>query len=169
MSSVIFAQSQDKIKTFGAAINSSVNGEFYLFQIVPSLVYSRGKSQMELGVGFNPSDRQNQKLLSSEFNYKYYPNGKNNKFNLYFIANASLVKRTLNSYYPTVYNYFFVSGGYGFEIRPFKNTFMGTNIGIGTFTFKKNSEIPYAAFESQKFFDEFGYMLAFQFNLGYKF
>ena len=31
---VNFAQSQDKIKTLGAAINSSVNGEFYLFQIV---------------------------------------------------------------------------------------------------------------------------------------
>lgn len=168
MSLANFAQSQDTIKTLGAAINSSVNGEFYLFQIVPSVVYSSGNSQLELGVGFNPSDRQNQKLLSSEFNYKYYHNGRSNKFNLYFITNASLVKRSLNTYYPTVYNYLFVSGGYGFEFRPFKNAFMGTNISMGKFIFKKKSEIPYVAFESQKFFDEFGFMLAFQFNMGYR-
>lgn len=164
-----YAQSQDTIKTLGVAINSIVNGEFYLFQFVPGVVYSIGKSQLELGIGFNPSDRQYQKLISSDFNYKYYPNGRVNKYNLYFISNASWVKRSLNSYFPTVYNYVFVNGGYGFEIKPFKKAFIGTNISIGTFTFKKKSEIPYAAYESQQFFEEFGFSLAFQFNIGYRF
>ena len=40
-----FAQSQDSIKIIGVAINSGVNGEFYLFQVVPGVVYSKGKSQ----------------------------------------------------------------------------------------------------------------------------
>jgi hypothetical protein len=59
--------------------------------------------------------------------------------------------------------------GYGFEIIPFKNAFTGTNVSLGASTLNKKSEIPYSAFESQTFFNEFGLIIAFQLHLGYRF
>lgn len=164
-----FAQSMDSTGRFGFALNSSFNGELYPVRIVPSAIYTKGKNQFELGVGFNPVSRQNQKILSGELNYKYFPNGHNKKFNMYLITRISYVNSSRDNYYPSTYNFLFANAGYGFEINRFKNAFMGTNVSIGTFTFNKKSEIPYTEFANQQFFDEFGFNLAFQFHIGYRF
>ena len=163
-----YGQSQDAPKGFGFAINSSFNGELYPVRVVPSLIYFKGNNQLELGIGFNPFDRQTQKLLSSEINYKYFPNGYVKKFNMFLITRITYVNSARNTYYPTTYNYLFVNGGYGFEVIPFKNAFIGTNVSLGAFTFNKKSKIPYDAFKSRNLFDEIGLNLAFQFNIGYK-
>jgi len=134
MSIISRGQSQESTSSLGFTINSSFNGELYPFRIVPSLIYFKGNSQLELGVGFNPLARQTQKLLSSEFNYKYFPNGNRQKFNMFLITRLSHVHSTKNTYYPTIYNYLFLNGGYGFEIKPSKNMFIGTNISLGGFT-----------------------------------
>ncbi|WP_159038440.1 hypothetical protein [Brumimicrobium mesophilum] len=162
-------QSQDTPNGFGFAINSSLNGELDPIRIVPSIIYFNGKSQFELGMGFNPFGRQIDKLLSGEINYKYFPNGRDEKFNMFFISRITYVNNVKKTYYPTAYNYLFVHGGYGFEIIPFKNASIGTNVSLGAFTFDKKSEVPYDAFKSQIFFDEIGGSLAFQVSIGYRF
>lgn len=164
-----YGQSQDSTRRFGFAINSSFNGELYPVRIVPSAIYIKRNNQLELGVGFNPANRETQKLLSGEFNYKYFPNGHGKKYNMFFITRISYVNSARDTYYPTTYKYLFVNGGYGFEVIPFKNVFLGTNVSFGAFTNSKKSEIPYDAFQSQKMFDKIGLNLAFQFNLGYRF
>lgn len=163
------AQSNDSIGNFGFSVYSSVNGEPNPIRIVPSLVYIKGKNQLELGFGFNPFIRETQKLMSGEFNYKYYPNGTKNKFNMYLIARFSYINSSRETFYPTTFNYLFLNGGYGFEIIPKQHVFFGTNLSLGGFTFNKRSEIPYAAFESQNLFEEIELNLAFQFNVGYRF
>jgi hypothetical protein len=166
---IINAQSSDALGRFGITINSSLNGELDPVRIVPSVVYAKGNNQFELGVGFNPGGRESQKLLSSELNYKYYPNGNSHKFNMYLLTHISYVNRKQDSYYPAVYNYFYANAGYGFEIKAIGNLFMGTNVSLGTYTFRKESENPNTAFARKKMFDEFSLNLAFQFNLGYRF
>lgn len=165
----INAQSNDSKGSFGFALNSSINGELYPIRIVPSLTYMKGKNQLELGFGFNPLIRKSQKLLSSEFNYIYFPNGTENKFNMYFIARFSYINSNRDTYYQTNFNYLFLNGGYGIEIKAYKSVYIGTNISIGTFTYSKKSDIPYETFTSQKLFDTFGSNLALQFNVGYRF
>lgn len=163
------AQKTDSTGSFGFTINSSFNGELYPIRIVPSVAYFKEKSQFELGFGIHPFIRKDQKTLSIEFNYKYFPNGTNNKYNLYFITRFSYVNNKRDSYYPTTYNYLFLNGGYGLEINPFKGAYLGTNISIGTFTYSKNAENPYNTFAPKKLFEAFGFDLAFQFNIGYRF
>ncbi len=165
---ISFGQSQESPKGIGFAINSNIDGELYPVRVVPSALYYKGKNQFELGVGFNPINRTTQKLVSGEINYKRFPNGFDQKFNLYFVSRISYVKRAIQNYFPTSYNYLFVHGGYGFEINPFKNSFISTNVCIGAFTYNKSSKIPYDAFKRQELFDEIDLNLAFQFNIGYR-
>jgi hypothetical protein len=119
-----------------------------------------------LGFGFNLTDRKFQKLVSSELNYKFFPNGTENKFNIYLIARFSYINSARDTYYPTNYNYLFLNGGYGIEIKAYKGAYIGTNISAGIFTYSKKSDIPYEAFASQKLFDTFRFNLAFQFQCG---
>lgn len=163
------AQSADSTGRFGFVLNSSLNGEINPIRIVPSIAYYKGKNQLELGFGINPIDRKDQKILSSEFNYKYFPNGMSNKFNMYLIARFSYANVRKATYYPTTYNYLFLNPGYGIEVSSFKNAYVGTNISVGTFTYSKNSEVPYEDFASKNLFDELGFNIAFQFNAGYRF
>ena len=163
------AQSSDTTGRFGFVLNSSLNGEVNPVRIVPSVSYTMGNNQLELGVGVNPFDRKDQKVLSTEFNYKYFPNGMGNKFNMYLIARLSYLNMRRDTYYPTTYNYLFLNPGYGIELRAYKSLYMGTNISVGTFTYSKKSEVPYESFASKNLFDEIGFNMAFQFNLGYRF
>lgn len=170
--SLVRAQTTDTTNTagrIGIAINSSLNGEVYPIRLVPSLSYLKGNSQFELGVGFHPFIRKDQRILSTEFNYKYFPNGTDNKFNMYVIGRLSYINNTRKTYYPSKYNYLFLNGGYGFQLNPTKNLYLGTNITIGTYTYGKRTEIPYEGFTKKDLFDEFGFNLAFQFNIGYRF
>jgi len=150
-------------------MNSSLNGEVSPIRLVPSVSYKKGLSQFELGIGLNPFTREEQKLLSVEVNYKYYPNGTVNKFNLYFISHFSYINNTRETYYPTTYNYLFLNGGYGLEISTVKDVYLGTNISIGAFSYSKTSENPYLDFATSNMLDEVGFTLAFQFNIGYRF
>lgn len=84
--SLVRAQTTDTTGRIGFAINSSLNGEVYPIRLVPALSYLKGNSQFELGVGFHPFIRNDQRILSTEFNYKYFPNGTDKKFNMYVIG-----------------------------------------------------------------------------------
>jgi hypothetical protein len=163
------AQTSDSTGKFGFVINSSLNGEIYPIRLVPGVTYYKGNNQFELGFGLHPFIQKNQRILSCELNYKYFPNGTVNKFNMFLITRFSYINDVKETYFPTTYNYLFLNGGYGFEINAFKGVYLGTNISIGVFTYGKNSENPYLNFAKNSMFDELGFDLAFQFNIGYRF
>ena len=165
----IHAQADPDKGQFGFALNSGLNGEIYPIRLMPTVTYLKNKSQYELGLGFHPFLRKDQTIYSGEFNYKYFPNGTANKFNMYLVSSVSFVHNLRKTYYPTRYNYLFLNGGYGFQLTPFKNAYIGTNMSIGLFTRSKRSEVPYTSFAKEDLFDHFGFNLAFQFNMGYRF
>jgi hypothetical protein len=163
------AQTDSTKGQFGFALNSSLNGEVYPIRLVPSITYLKKNNQFEIGFGVHPFIRKDQTIYSCEFNYKFFPNGTNNKFNMYLITHASFIHNPRETYYPTTYNYLFLNGGYGFQLVPFKNAYIGTNMSAGLFTYNKKSDVPYDSFSAKRFFSEFGFNLAFQFNIGYRF
>ena len=163
-----YSQTDAEQGRIGFAINSGINGELYPIRVIPSVTYLKNKSQYEIGFGIHPYFRKDQDIYSGEFNYKFFPNGTDDKFNMYLVGNISYVHNRRETFFPTNYNYLFLNGGYGFQLVPFKNGYMGTNISIGLFTNNKKSEIPYAAFAEKSLFEDFGFNMAFQFNIGYR-
>ena len=154
---------------WGIGLNTGFNGELGTFLATPSLSYLTGNNQFELSLGFNPLDRVDQTILSGDINYKYYPNGMEQKFNLYFVSQLSMIHNQRSNYYPATYNYLFLNAGYGFAIKLFDSGYLGTNIKMGTFTFNKSSTNPYEGFQSIDFFDETGFNLDVQLHLNYYF
>lgn len=152
---------------FGVALNTSVNGELYPMRLVPSATVLLGKHQLEAGVGFHPFIRKDQRIISGELNYKLYPNGLDDKLNAYLIGRLSYVHNKRETFYPTTYNYLFLKAGYGLTLNAAGGSYLGTNVSVGGFTFNRRSENPY--FDSDAFFDEVGWTLALQFNVGYRF
>lgn len=167
---VMAQNSNSNEKRFGFALHSSINSEVNSILIIPGASFYSGKSQFELGIGFNPFFQKDQRIVSSEFNYKYFPNENKNKFNMYLMMSFSYVNQLRKTYYPATYQYFFLNGGYGFQISTLKRMYIGTNINIGTFTNSKSSENPYNEYYGNKnIFDEFELSLAWQLNVGYRF
>jgi hypothetical protein len=154
---------------FGLILNTGFNSELYSLLVTPGVTYSKEAFQLELGLGINPFDRVDQSLLNTEMNFKYFPNGTANKFNLYMLTQFSYVKNERNTYYPATYHYLFLNAGYGFQIRLFEGLYLGTNFSIGTFSSSKKSNNPYEGFTSHKMLDEMGINMAAQFHLSYRF
>ncbi len=160
----------DTSNSWGLALNSGFNTELNTVGLVPSASYYKGKSQFELGVGVYPFVVKNQRIVSGNFNYKYFPNGADNKFNLFLMMSGAYVNQLRKTYYPATYQYLFLSGGYGMQIKLFKAAYLGTSFNLGTFTHSKRTENPYKNYlGTQNLFDEFGMTLAFQVNVGYRF
>ncbi len=135
--------------------------------MVPTATYRTGKSQLEAGIGLHPFFRRDQRVLSGEFNYKYFPNGMDHPLSLYLIGRCSYVNNARETYYPTTYHYLFLNGGYGLVLSSNGRTYLGTNVTAGPFTYARRSENPY--FAEDGLLDEVGLNLAFQFNVGYRF
>lgn len=169
--SPVFAISQsiDSSGKFGITLNSSFNGEVYPLRIIPTLTYTKGKNQAELGLGFHPFYRDNYRIISTELNHKHFPNGRENKFNMFFISQFSYINNRRDTFNPSTYNYLFLNAGYGFEIKASENVSIGMNVSSGVFTYSKKTEIPYPEFDSSKMFEKLEWNLAFQFSLGYRF
>jgi len=163
-------KSDSKANGFGLAFSSNMNSEVNSILIVPGVSYYKRKSQLELGVGFNAFNQKDQRIISGEFNYKYFPNGRENKFNMYLMMSFAYINQWRKTFYPATYQYLFLIGGYGFQIRTSKGMYMGTNVNIGTFTNRKRSENPLNEYYGNiNLFDEFGLSLASQLNVGYYF
>jgi len=163
------AEAPDDEGRLGIALNSSINGEVYPMRLVPTATFLVKKSQLEAGVGLHPFIRKDQRVLSGELNYKYFPNGLDNALNLYVIGRFSYVNNARETHYPTTYHYLFLNGGYGLMLRGNGKMYLGTNVTTGPFTYARRSENPYQGFESDRLFDKTGFNLAFQFNVGYGF
>jgi hypothetical protein len=81
-------------------LNSSFNTEINAIGFAPSASYFSEKSQFEIGIGFYPFGSKNQRIGSGEFNDKYFPNGRTNKYNLFLILSCSYVNQLKKLYFP---------------------------------------------------------------------
>lgn len=171
LSSMAQAQSIDSTKSgFGMAVNSAFNSQISAVEVVPTALYYSGKSQFELGTGLNAFSLKNQRLLSARFNYKYFPNGREDKFNMYFMMSCNYTNQLRKTYYPSTNQYLFMSGGYGFQVSIVDGLSLGTNMNLGTFTQSTRSDNPYIEqLGNKKMFDNFGMSLGFQVQVGYRF
>ncbi|MGB0429851.1 MAG: hypothetical protein ACPGLV_05210 [Bacteroidia bacterium] len=165
------AQSTDTPGKLGFSVNTAFNGEFATPRIIPNLSYTKGNNQYDLGIGFQPFNLEQERLLSIELSEKHYPNGLENKYNMYFLSRAAYVNIKRDTYYPSTYNYLFLNAGYGFDVNPIPNfgLYLGTNMTLGVFTYSKQTDTPNDMFQSQKMFSEFGYNLALQASVGFRF
>jgi len=168
---LLIAQKGDsKDNGFSLSLTSSINSEVNSILIVPSASYYKRKSQLELGVGFDSFIQKDQRIISGELNYKYFPNGRANKFNMYLTMSFAYLNQLRKTIYPANYQYLFLNGGYGFQIKTIKGIYIGTNINIGTFTNRKSSENPYNEYYgNENLFDKFGVSLTCELNVGYRF
>lgn len=163
------SQSVNSVKKLGMTLKSSFNTELYEIQIIPGINIYKGKNQFELGIGFYPIFNRGQKIFSCNFNHKFFPNGIDNKFNMYLISDITYVFNQREFYYMSKYNYLFFHAGYGFELRLFHGSYLGTNVKVGMFTFNKKSKVPYQSFQSVRLFEKLSSSLALEFNVGYRF
>ena len=168
---VVQAQNIDSTKSgFGFALNSEYNNQINAIEIAPTAIFFKGKHQFELGTGLNPFSLSNQRIVSGQFNYKHFPNGRDNKFNMYLMMSCDYTNQLKKTYYPTTNQYLFVSGGYGFQVRVVDGLNLGTNLNLGTFTQSMHSENPYLVqLGSPKMFDNLSMNLSFQVNISYRF
>jgi len=155
---------------FGVAVNSAINGQVLPFRLIATGLYYQGRNQYELGIGLHPFIRREQTIVSADFNYKLFPNGRDNKLNLYLLANLSYLNTNRDTFYPTTYHYVFLQGGYGIELNGFAGSYMDTNVSFGGFTYRKDSKNPASGYlNAEQFFKEFGSSLSFQASVGYRF
>lgn len=163
------AEAPDGEGRFGIALNTSFNSEVHPMRLVPTATFATGKSQFEVGVGIHPFIRKEQRVLSGEFNYKYFPNTTEQTLSLYLVGRLSYVNNALETYYPTTYHYLFLNGGYGLVLSGNETTYVGTNVTAGLFTYARRSENPYPGFGEDGFFERSGLNVSSQFNMGYRF
>jgi hypothetical protein len=162
------AQDLDKPNRFGAAVNSSIWDGYRSISIAPTVTYLKGKHQFELGFGLHPFTSDNVRMLSTEFNYKYFPNGIENRFNIYFLTNFTHSNKLIRQSLDTRDNYLILTGGYGFQVKVLKNAYFGTNVNIGGLTKSRSSEDPNYN-NNQKLFDRYYLSGAIRLNIGYRF
>ena len=162
-------------KHFGVAINSSILGEVGSVSFAPTATYYQNKHQFELGFAIHPFDMQFSRRLGADFSYKYFPNGIDNRFNLYFTTNLTLTNeyREYTNYYSGRYesnmNFVSLTGGYGFQVKLFGGAYIGTslNLGVRTCSTKVTTGSNYNY--SSPMFDEYYLDGALRLNIGYRF
>ncbi len=164
---------------FGVAINSSALFGLSSVSFAPTGFYYKNKHQFELGLGIHPLDDSFERKLGVEFNYKYFVNGIENRFNFYFIGRAGVVNslRTSTVVYPLVSgdyirkeNHLSATVGYGFQLKLFKGAYLGTDINIGGAT--RNVDSKNTATGSNYFspmFKSFYLERVIQLSIGYRF
>ncbi|MBR9917511.1 hypothetical protein GYB29_07485 [bacterium] len=163
------AQDSKKSVKLGVAVNSDFNTELRTYSLSPTLIYLKNKSQYELGMGLNPLDLSQQRILSTELNHKFFPNGMENKYRLYFVSQLKYAKQLRKNYFNSTYNYLFLNAGYGLNVNPSEKFYLSTDVKAGIFSFSNESENPFPAVKEQSLFEEIGFNLTFGFNLGYLF
>lgn len=189
-------ESTSSNRHFGVAINTSLlGGEIGSISSAITGLYYQNKHQFELGLALHPRESGHRRNVGGEFNYKYFPNGIKNRFNMYFSGNLTYTnqKREYN-YTDYLFSYDFVSGhytysdpfpvhyerrmnfltltaGYGFQVKIFKGLYTGTalNVGFTTCNYRVIGIENHPSYSSNDMFGEYYLSGAVRLNVGYRF
>ncbi len=171
MCSILNAQNEETTKHFGTTINTSISSAG-VFLFIPSITYYKNKSQFELGAGSQFFLSYNvRNVFGTEFNYRYFVNGIDNRFNLYFITNLTYAQYKNNKTYSYTRksSYLILTGGYGFQFNLFKRAYIGTCLNLGIQTFKNDYSPDFYNYNSPDLFRNFQTGAAIRMNVGYRF
>lgn len=133
----------------GVTVSSSVNIISGDLLIAPLMTVRKNKHQFELGPQFvyGQLNRDNRNI-GVEFNYRYYPNGNDKRFEMFLFVNSNYINSfqeqsyILHSYsisgevHGTVINTTkgysaTIHAGYGVQVNIFKGAYIGSNVGLG--------------------------------------
>lgn len=163
-------QTKTPDKKFSISLNSSYNSEVNPYRLTLCGSFYFKKHQFEVGFGFHPFIEKNERVMSGEFHYKYFLNGMDTKFSMYIMASFLYMNRLRSNYYPAAYNYLFLQGGYGFQVRVYGGLYLGTNVSFGAFTNSRESDHPLNNdFDDKNLFEQFGINLELQANIRFRF
>jgi hypothetical protein len=170
-----FSQKEEKKNRFGCAINSGILSSISRIGIAPTATYLIGKNQLEFGIVIYPFSNNNYQMFSCDFNYKYFPNGIANRFNLFFETNFNFFHTTEFRHFHPNYDFYDIkknqlnlNGGYGFQYNVFKKTYIGTNINIGIGTENRIEDRP-DFLPTKQLFNNYYLNVGFGINIGYRF
>lgn len=167
------AQSDEFDRQFGFAMNMNLSYAVLNPSIAPTFIYYKNKQQLEIGIPLRPGSFRHPRVLGVDVNYKIYPNGIENNFDLYFLttiqyANAYWDKTSYIDPHIVSANSLSFLGGYGFQIRFAKNTYLGLDLSAGINSMsRKSTSSSYP--ENTKLFDSFQFDAAIQLGFGYRF
>lgn len=181
------ADSTQKEKQYGVNLTSSISTSLNLLTSGILATYRINKHQLEFGPKLFMSDRNYyDRLVGTEFNYRYYPNSAHNRFNLFFLANFDYINLyKVSDYEGYIYetgqfvpvnkktneHNFILNLGYGFHANLFKGLYIGNNIGAGfaleRFKVVRNSVEPTINGTSR--YTNFDLSFLFTISLGYRF
>lgn len=145
----VFAQEESTLsnKHFGVAVNSSIIAEMGAVTIAPTAFFYVNKHQIDLGFAIHPFYvSRTARRLGAELNYRYFPNGIDKRFNLYFLANLTYTNEYYDFTSPTHFfgyeqktNFLTFTGGSGFQLSLFKKAYIGTSLNLGVTTCSSKS------------------------------
>jgi hypothetical protein len=173
-------ETNKKERYFGVAINSGASTAPFALSTNPTGVFYINRHQIELGYGLYPFNNEEQRIWGTHLNYKYYPNGIDQRFSLYFITSLTYTQKVENKkfyndigpnpyimHYQNKFEYLSLTGGYGFDLKIFKNGYIGTCLNIGLITRSATFEL--LTWPEEKMFEEYGPNVALRLNIGYRF
>lgn len=174
-SSMSFSQVGSNIKDvhLGAAINSSLSGIVGTISVAPTFTFYSNGNEVGLGFAIHPFHISSPRIIGIELSYRYYPNGISERFSMFFEVNATYTNSFRDHYYlinnyQTNYNFINFLGGYGFDIKVFKNGYIGTSLNIGLNTSGRKSTDSGAQY-NYNMFDQFDLDGAVRIRIGYRF
>ncbi len=173
-----YSKVNDKIKVqfkshFGVASNVHLLMAAKIYALVnsPSILYYQGNHQVEIGYLHSITSDPDRKIGGAMFNYKFYPNGMQNRFNMYFMANLTYLRLNKKAVWYLNKNekqhQLHIMGGYGIQVNLFKGVYMGTGLNIGSYTYNRISEDDKV--EDLKLFHRTYWTGGLRLNIGYRF
>lgn len=182
-----FAQNDSSNIVYGIAFNSNLSVYSDLVPANLSFSMSFKKHQFELGPKLFITKSTNYKRQGGlEFNYRYYPNSTENRFDLFFLVNAEFFNKTIDRTYiqgspdplyigdihqKSTRNYYSLTVGYGMQWAFTQKFYLSSNIGVGMliedYNDVRTSTNPNLT--STKGYLNEGINFIFGFGLGYRF
>lgn len=163
-----FSQDRDSSVVYGLNINTVFHGDQFSFLQGPAFVLEKNKNQVEIGMLYNTFDRS-KNALGGQFNFKHFPNGKSDKFNLFFLLNTTFLNSSTDSTNPITKNQWSFNGGYGFRQRIKDKLYYNTSLSFGILTQSSDQEasLPVDLIE-EKIFNSWYLNYEIAFSLGYR-
>jgi hypothetical protein len=176
LASLSFAQNSAMKKAplqFGIAVNSCLSGVIGEVSIAPTGLMYINNHQLEIGLCLYPYNFRYPRMLGASLDYKYFPNGIDNRFNLYFVTHLNFTNEYIDhnyiiNNYQTTYNYLALTVGYGFQVKLFDKAYIGTSLSFGVNTNSNINTDPQSQYE-RPMFESFEMDGTVQLNIGYRF
>ena len=169
----LFAQDEtaSKEKHFGVSISSNYLSGLGTIPIGSSVFYFQNNHQFELGFGYHLAEMSFQRKFGGEFHYKYFKNGIDNRFNVFYLASASVTRnyRHRSMFSGDIRRKELDLGllaGFGCQVKLSDRMFIGASLSAGVSTYSIDAVNDHY---SREMFQYYNFERAVRINIGYRF